>query len=372
MKKYTDLLFSCTPYLCALIVLICYFIQKDIFLLYTVFLICVYCLLCFGVKLYKKDFFESYFLSSSQRKSHLIFMLFMLFCILPFLIIIHLSNAKNFLSHIFLIIFIFFPQNIPLCAKLCEIRFKSYLKKYNIKIISPMAYDISTSYLKLNNTHSDTIKFFQISDNTPNPTTIITDGLKSMHTNFQKYCIYTVTVNFAFFLCYFTCFTAYKLCVFTPFLTAITPFILFLPQTLIFALETASENTNFKSLQDTFSLIALDGLLLFLCSFIVFLISLTAFSLTCAQFAAFDTFILSSIMYTLNLRSNKSVFLFGIFKNKLINFLFFTTLCAVIIFSAFLHKDINLTPHTLLLICAMSIVPFAVMQIQKVCAEIFK
>lgn len=119
--------------------------------------------------------------------------------------------------------------------------------------------------------------------------------------------------------------------------------------------------------------ILLDGSLIAIVVLIVFMLASIGYSKNCAKLISFNTFVISSLFYALNMRSEKSIFLIGILTNKLTNIAFFSGISLSVIITGVLYDNISsFSASAWLLTISMSVLPFVIMQLQKATTSFFR
>ena len=199
----------------------------------------------------------------------------------------------------------------------------------------------------------------------------------AMQKSFQNCFIYTLSLSFASFFFFTAILFLTGSFALSCVMFSLLPCICILLPNAALACDTNKTSTFLYSKSDIFCHIILDSMLISVCCVLVFLIARFTFSPLCTQLICFNTFIISSLLYAFNIRSEKSVFLMGLLKNKTINFSFFFGICMAVAASYFASSKILKNGETIgaggwILIFAMSLIPFALTQIQKACTDIFK
>lgn len=249
----------------------------------------------------------------------------------------------------------------------------SVINKLNkpFSVVSP--YETNGLHLKITSNIKSDADIYLPESNTSSLLTLQKNCIKAFK-SYRKCFIYILSLSVAklisFFVCMFLCGSFPFLPLMLIFSTMICDF--FPPLSFIYdKADYVSEKTCTSA--DDLVQIILDGCLIAVVIFIVYMAASIGFQDSCARLIAFHTCVISSLLYAFNMRSDKSVFLIGLLTNRITNFAFFTGISASIIITAFLYTDISdFGAAGWILILSMSIIPFAVTQLQKAAVTVFR
>ena len=97
------------------------------------------------------------------------------------------------------------------------------------------------------------------------------------------------------------------------------------------------------------------------------------FSKQCASIMCVNTYVISVLLYSVNMRSDKNIFIVGLLTNKFTALSLITGITAVVIITALIYNSTTpLSASAWLMIIAMAFVPFIINQLQKTVLDLYK
>ncbi len=201
----------------------------------------------------------------------------------------------------------------------------------------------------------------------------ITHSISLLYNRYKKCISYMITLSIAKILASFLCIFFCRELPFSPVMLLFANLICEILPPSILILDNIQENNNYFLFRERLGNIFLDGLLLSIICFIIFMLSSINFSKSCANIMCINTYIISVLLYSVNMRSEKNIFIIGLLTNKFTAISFLAGISAVITVTALIYNATTpISASAWLLVISMAFIPFIVNQLQKIILDLYK
>lgn len=188
-----------------------------------------------------------------------------------------------------------------------------------------------------------------------------------MYAKYNKCLMYKAAVNLSLLLSVFLLVFSCSLIPLTPLMLVFLCLITEIPAGILFVYGKADLTPQSKTKM------LLNSLLLSLTGFIVCMSGAISFSAPCARLIFFNASAFSFLLYSFNLQSGESIFLFDLLKKPWAIITFFSGLLLSVLISYLIyHESTTFGAKGWILVLTISLVPFCVIELQKAATSLYK